>query len=106
MDHKNGGKRGLDIWLLGGQSNMAGRGQVTELTPRSVGSDDGVAVFKGDNTWVAPATHPLHRDVDLCKADRCGVGPGLPFATGLLNLEPTMGTIGLIPCALGKYKLR
>ncbi len=81
----------MDLYLLVGQSNMAGRGIVEEQdkTPHSR-----VMMLSKDNLWV-PAIDPLHFD----KA-AAGVGIGKTF--GQIIAEATPGvTIGLIPCAVG-----
>ena len=83
---------GMQLFLLAGQSNMAGRGKVE--------AQDSVAsprVLKLDSTmhWV-PAVDPLHWD----KPAIVGVGPGRSFARALAARDPTL-TIGLIPAAVG-----
>jgi hypothetical protein len=84
---------GMQLFLLAGQSNMAGRGKVE--------AQDSVAsprVLKLDSTmhWVA-AVDPLHWD----KPAIVGVGPGRSFARALAARDPTL-TIGLIPAAVGR----
>ena len=83
---------GMQLFLLAGQSNMAGRGKVE--TQDSVVSP---RVLKLDSTmhWV-PAVDPLHWD----KPAIVGVGPGRSFARALAARNPTL-TIGLIPGAVG-----
>ncbi|GAB2558867.1 sialate O-acetylesterase [Spirosoma areae] len=80
------------LYLLAGQSNMAGRGTVetVDKTPHSR-----VWVLNRDNQWV-PATEPLHFD----KPDVVGVGPGLAFGK-LMAARDTTVFIGLIPAAAG-----
>lgn len=89
-------KKPLKLFLLIGQSNMAGRG--------SVGPDDlkpipGVWSFDRNGTWI-PAVDPLHWD----KPQRAGVGPGRGFARELRRVHPDW-EIGLIPCAFGGTRL-
>ncbi|GAA5219798.1 sialate O-acetylesterase [Membranihabitans marinus] len=77
------------IYLLMGQSNMAGRGKVNEeekVNPQ-------VLVLNKEKQWVI-AKDPLHFD----KPNIVGVGPGLSF--GKAMVEPGI-KIGLIPCAVG-----
>lgn len=82
----------LDIYVLMGQSNMAGRGP---LTPEnSTVNNPEVLMFKEDLTW-APAKNPLHFD----KPSVAGVGPGLSF--GIAMQESTHHKIGLVPTAVG-----
>jgi hypothetical protein len=80
------------LFLLVGQSNMAGRGQVEEQdkTPHP-------RVLSMDKTgaWV-PAVDPLHFD----KPKAVGVGLGKTFATLYAEANPGV-TVGLIPCAVG-----
>ena len=83
---------GMQLFLLAGQSNMAGRGGVeaqdSVVNPR---------VMKLDSTmkWV-PAVDPLHWD----KPALVGVGPGRSFALVLAARDP-IARIGLIPAAVG-----
>jgi hypothetical protein len=81
------------LYLLIGQSNMAGRGQ---LTPeyRNL-SNPAVLMLNKDDKWVA-ASHPLHFD----KPKIAGVGPGLAFGLQMSEAYPQV-KIGLIPCAVG-----
>lgn len=80
-----------DIYLLIGQSNMAGRGGLDEahtpIHPRE-------KMFTEWNQW-APAVEPLH-------SDRKGAGAGLgaSFARAMAELRPEVA-IGLVPCAVG-----
>jgi hypothetical protein len=84
-------KQKVHLYLLIGQSNMAGRGTVEEADkvqhPR-------VITFKPDLSW-APAVDPLHFDKSTA-----GVGLGSSFGRAMADAEPEI-TIGLIPCAVG-----
>lgn len=79
------------LYLLMGQSNMAGRGLVDEeskvVHPR-------VVMLDKKRAWV-PATDPLHFDKAVA-----GVGPGLAFGKKMADENPRV-RIGLIPCAIG-----
>ena len=85
------------IYLLVGQSNMAGRGTVEdedrEAHPR-VWALDRVA------QWV-PAREPLHFD----KPTIAGVGPGLAFGKAVVARYPN-DHVGLVPCAVGGSPIR
>ncbi|CAG4999892.1 hypothetical protein DYBT9275_02337 [Dyadobacter sp. CECT 9275] len=82
----------FDIYILMGQSNMAGRGKVTDAY-KSV-SNPRVLMLTKANEWVT-ARHPVHFDKTVA-----GVGPGLSF--GIEMAEASQGKrIGLIPCAVG-----
>ena len=82
----------LEIYLLMGQSNMAGRGKITD-DYASV-SNPKVVMLNKANEWVT-ATHPVHFDKPVA-----GVGPGLAFGLAMANGTPGK-KIGLIPCAVG-----
>ena len=80
------------LYLLIGQSNMAGRGLLDEELAISSAR---VLKFTPDNTW-APGTEPIHP----AKAGRGGAGLGASFARSMADADPQV-TIGLIPCAVG-----
>ncbi|MGE0407049.1 MAG: sialate O-acetylesterase [Candidatus Korobacteraceae bacterium] len=82
----------LQLFLLIGQSNMAGRGTVEDADRVPI---PGVFTLNKDLAWV-PAVDPLHFD----RPDRIGVGLGRSFAKTLLDAQPG-ATIGLIPAAMG-----
>ncbi len=82
----------LDLILLIGQSNMAGRGKVDAGSePRN----ERIWVMDAQNKWMV-AKDPLHFD----KPGIAGVGPGLAFATHWAELNPKIN-LGIIPCAVG-----
>ena len=82
----------VHLYVLAGQSNMAGRGTVemVDKTPHPH-----VWMLNRDNQWV-PATDPMHFD----KPDIVGVGPGLAFGKQVAEKD-TSAVIGLIPVAVG-----
>ena len=82
----------MHLFLLAGQSNMSGRGAVSEIdrTPHPR-----VFVLNQSNQWVL-AREPLHFD----KPKIAGVGPGLAFAKELVKHDPDL-VIGLVPAAVG-----
>lgn len=82
----------LDLYLLIGQSNMAGRGKLTEANRLPT---DGVWKLDKHEAWV-PATEPLHFD----KPNVAGAGLAMSFARTLREKDPSV-EIGLIPCAVG-----
>ncbi|MFH1266751.1 MAG: sialate O-acetylesterase, partial [Planctomycetota bacterium] len=79
------------MFLLAGQSNMAGRGRVAEedtvVHPR-------VFALSKDNEWV-PAKDPIHFDKRVA-----GVGLGRTFGITLAEGDSSLA-VGLIPCAVG-----
>lgn len=85
----------LDLYLLVGQSNMAGRGYI-EKEDTMIHSR--VFVFNEKDSFVY-AKEPLHYD----KKNR-GVGPGLEFGKRMAIAYPG-STIGLIPAAVGGTKI-
>jgi hypothetical protein len=84
-------KESFHLFLLAGQSNMAGRGIVAEedreANPR-------VLMLGRDGKWV-PAVDPMHWDKPAA-----GVGLGRTFGLEMAKAIPGV-TIGLIPCAVG-----
>ncbi|MDD4590417.1 MAG: sialate O-acetylesterase [Parabacteroides sp.] len=82
------------LYLLVGQSNMAGRGKIDLLsTPNNLR----ILMLTEKNEWMI-AKDPLHFD----KPKVIGVGPGLSFAQEILAIEKDKDVrIGLIPCAVG-----
>ncbi len=81
----------MKIFLLIGQSNMAGRGRMDEVSELK---DSRIRMFR-DGSW-QEAVEPLHRD----KPKIAGVGLGMQFAYELLQ-HGVAEDIGLIPCAVG-----
>lgn len=79
------------LFLLVGQSNMAGRGVVEEQdkTPHPR-----VLTLSKEGKWV-PAVDPIHFDKTAA-----GVGLGKTFGQIVAEANPGV-TIGLIPCAVG-----
>jgi len=80
------------LFLLAGQSNMAGRGVVTPEDQKPL---PGILMLSQEGKWV-PAIDPMHFD----KPKKIGVGLGRTFAVELSKKLPGV-TIGLIPCAVG-----
>ena len=84
----------MDIFLLMGQSNMAGRGLLEDVEPIR---DERIRVFQ-DGTW-SIAEEPLHHD-----RPTAGIGLAMSFARAVLDADP--GTeIGLVPRAVGSTPL-
>src|SRR5690606_744569 len=81
------------IYILMGQSNMAGRGKVTERYAKQ--QHPRVTMLNQAGEWV-PAMHPVHFD----KPTIAGVGPGLSFGIAMAEANPE-ATIALVPCAVG-----
>lgn len=85
-------KEKLHLYLLIGQSNMAGRGMIEGAEPVSKLR---LLKFSPRDAW-APCVDPLHLD----KPAIVGVGLGTSFAREMADADPGI-TVGLIPCAVG-----
>lgn len=81
----------LHLYLLVGQSNMAGRGVVE---PDDRKPHPRVLMLNRDGAWV-PAVDPMHFD-----KPSAGVGLGRTFGMITADADPSI-TVGLIPCAVG-----
>lgn len=91
-----------NIFILAGQSNMAGRGGVVNgtwdgIVPSECQPNPSILRLTAGLTWVE-AREPLHADIDTNKT--CGIGPGMAFANAVLR-DPVFGIVGLVPCAVG-----
>jgi len=82
----------FELYILAGQSNMAGRGTITDEY-KNVGSEK-LLMLNKDGKWVQ-AKHPLHFDKPTA-----AVGPGLAFGLEMSKANPNV-KIGLIPTAVG-----
>lgn len=99
-----------NIFILAGQSNMAGRGglvlensatgaQIWDgVVPPRCRPNPSVLRLNAKLNWVE-AQEPLHADIDVAAVN--GVGPGMAFANAVLARDPGFGPIGLVPCAIG-----
>ncbi|OAQ42043.1 hypothetical protein A5893_02705 [Pedobacter psychrophilus] len=85
--------KGLEIYILMGQSNMAGRGPL--IPEDSIIKNKNVLMFTKDLKWVA-AKNPLHFD----KPGVTAVGPGLSFGLAMQEAHKS-AIIGLVPTAVG-----
>jgi hypothetical protein len=85
-------KTDFHLYLLAGQSNMAGRGKVGQVATIS---NPRILMLNRQGQWVT-AADPLHFD-----KPGAGVGLGLSFAQAMLADAPPGVVIGLIPCAAG-----
>lgn len=84
-------KAKFHLFLLVGQSNMAGRGVVEEQDKTA---HPRVFMLSKDGKWV-PAIDPMHFDKPAA-----GVGLGKTFGQIIAEANPGV-TVGLIPCAVG-----
>lgn len=89
--HAQTGRQNFHLYLLAGQSNMAGRGIVE---PEDTVGNPRILTLNKEGKWVI-AKDPIHFDKSAA-----GVGPGLSFAREMIKQDPHI-VIGLIPCAAG-----
>lgn len=89
-------KENYHLFLLAGQSNMAGRAKLEDSAKKPI---PGVLAMNQELKW-QPAIDPLHWD----KAIAAG-GMGRPFAEGVLENAEGI-EIGLIPAAFGGTSVR
>ncbi|CAL1396014.1 unnamed protein product [Linum trigynum] len=106
-----------DIFILAGQSNMAGRGGVDRgkwngVVPSQSAPSPSILRLSAGMRW-QPAAEPLHVDIDVAKNKTCGVGPGMAFANALLpelmrcnEAASAVVVVGLVPCAVGGTRIR
>lgn len=85
-------KKKFHLYILAGQSNMAGRGIVENQEVQYSGR---IVVLDKNGLWKI-AKDPIHFD-----KPEAGVGPGFAFAKEMLTTEDSDVIIGLIPTACG-----
>jgi hypothetical protein len=86
-----------EIYLLIGQSNMAGRGP---MEAQDEGVIEGCELFNFDEAW-EPATNPLNQYSTVRKdLDVQQLNPGYGFAMRLVELRPEV-SVGLVVNAIG-----
>jgi sialate O-acetylesterase len=102
-----------DLWVLAGQSNMEGVGDLVDVTPphpqvMCLGMDGKWAQAEEPLHWLVDSPDPVHSGDPKDRAERSarqhktrpkGAGLGLPFAVAMV--EQTRVPIGLVPCAHG-----
>ncbi|CAN6280502.1 unnamed protein product [Urochloa humidicola] len=97
------------IFLLAGQSNMAGRGGVVAnrwdgVVPWDCAPSPAVLRLSPDLRW-EPAREPLHQGIDAAN-HAVGVGPGMAFANAVLRSgRAGAPVVGLVPCAVGGTRM-
>lgn len=90
------------LFILAGQSNMAGQGGVHNFTfdgiiPRQCQPDPANILRLSVAIKWEIAHEPLNYAVDCLH--NCGIGPGMAFANAILKQDPNFGVIGLVPCS-------
>ncbi|KAG0472749.1 hypothetical protein HPP92_014606 [Vanilla planifolia] len=96
------------VFVLAGQSNMSGRGGVSDsrwdhVVPPECRQSPSILRFSAALKWQM-AREPLHDDIDFKKT--CGVGPGMPFAHSIVAASAAAVPLGLVPCAVGGTRIR
>ncbi|CAI8606273.1 unnamed protein product [Vicia faba] len=99
-----------DIFILAGQSNMAGLGGVYNEkwdgdVPQECKPSPSVLRLNAKLVW-EEAREPLHRDIDTRIS--WGIGPGLAFANEIVRMRGGGGgryVVGLVPCAVGGTRI-
>jgi sialate O-acetylesterase len=102
-----------DLWVLAGQSNMEGVGNLIDVTPPHqrvmlLGMDGKWATAEEPLHWLVDSPDPVHSGDPKTRAERSarthksrtkGAGLGLPFAVAMV--EATGVPVGLVACAHG-----
>jgi sialate O-acetylesterase len=102
-----------DLWVLAGQSNMQGVGDLIDVTPPHgkvalLGMDGKWAQAEEPLHWLLDSPDPVHHGDPRTRAERSakehktrkkGTGLGLPFAVAMV--EATGVPVGLVACAHG-----
>ena len=102
-----------DLWVLAGQSNMEGMGDLVDVTPphpmvMNLGMNGKWTRAEEPLHWLVDSPDPVHSGNPSDRAARSaqqhrtrakGAGLGLPFAVALV--EQTRVPIGLVACAHG-----
>ena len=102
-----------DLWVLAGQSNMQGVGDLVDVTPPHpqvmlLGMDGRWKPAEEPLHWLVDSPDPVHSGDPATRAERSarehktrtkGAGLGLPFAVSMV--ENTRIPVGLVACAHG-----
>jgi type 1 glutamine amidotransferase len=102
-----------DLWVLAGQSNMEGVGDLIDVTPPHqrvmlLGMDGKWGTAEEPLHWLVDSPDPVHsgdpktrgeRSAHTHKTRQKGAGLGLPF--GVAMVEATGVPVGLVACAHG-----
>jgi sialate O-acetylesterase len=102
-----------DLWVLAGQSNMEGVGDLVDVTPPHprvmlLGMDGRWGIAEEPLHWLVDSPDPVHsgnsksraaQSAQTHKSRKKGAGLGLPFAVTMV--ESTGVPVGLVACAHG-----
>lgn len=98
----DGPKEDLHVYLLIGQSNMAGRAEIPE---DMTGVIDRCYLLNDKNEWV-PAKNPMNLYSSVRKREELQkLGPGYSFAKAMLEANPDI-SLGLVVNARGGTKIK
>ncbi|MGC9342354.1 MAG: sialate O-acetylesterase [Bacteroidales bacterium] len=86
-------KENLWIFMMAGQSNMAGRGKIEA---QDQVTNKRILTIDENNNWIV-AREPLH----FYEPNGAGLDCGMSFARELLKHVPDSISIAMIPCAVG-----
>lgn len=95
------------MFLLARQDNFAGQGVVVNnkwdgIVPPELALNSNVLKLNSGLQWEV-AKEPLHSGIDTNAVN--GIGPGIPFANSLFQLNPRLGVIGLVPSGISRTKI-
>lgn len=85
------------IFLMAGQSNMAGRGLVE---PKDTIPNKRILTINKSMVWIY-AKEPIH----FYEPNKAGLDCGMSFANKLLDTLPEGITVALVPCAVGNTSI-
>ena len=86
-------KDNLWVFILAGQSNMAGRGKIEA---QDLVTNKRIFTIDKNNNWII-AREPLH----FYEPNGAGLDCGMSFGSELLKYVPDSVSIAMIPCAVG-----
>lgn len=94
-----------DLYLLAGQSNMSGRGNLSEVPTFTNASR--ITMFANDWTWKAasePVDSAFNQQLSVSLDNPVGAGPSMAFADRMVTLRNN--DVGLIPCSKGSSSIQ
>ena len=92
----------LQLFILAGQSNMSGRGDINNKNVYNT-ADPRIVMFGNDHKWrqaLEPVDNPVDQIDKVSRDNNAGYGPAMSFGKTLADKLPD-ATIGIIPCARG-----
>ncbi|MCF7864259.1 MAG: sialate O-acetylesterase, partial [Kiritimatiellales bacterium] len=77
----------IDVYLLGGQSNMSGQGRISDI-PAGEEMVEGVLYYHSATVKGSSAPNTLHTNVTPAGANKNAFGPEIGFANRIKQLRP------------------